>query len=82
MHTSSLRLRYRGPACEHGPKDRWVTLDRNFTTFSVLDYNISSFNCIGANPVGYVSFRREWSYSTTCSSRLDAHLHRSTCSCC
>ena len=80
---SSLRLRHREPKCEIGPEERMVILNHEFENLTTIGWDISSFNCYKLlNAVGYVSFRREWSYSMTCSSRLDAHPHRNTCSCC
>jgi len=78
MHSSSLRLCYSGPGCATRLENHRVDLDREIQNLT----DIVSFSCVRSKLVSYVSFMREWYYSTTCSSRLDAHPHRSNCSCC
>jgi len=85
MYSSSLRLRYRDFDCPIIPGDlNWVGLGLQTGNLDDIDWGgkVSSFKCVKYPSVGSVSFRRERSYSTTCSSGLDAHPHRSIYSCC
>jgi len=65
MYSSSLRLCYRDYGCSLTPGNVAVPLQPqvgNLTSIG-LGGTVSSYSCRKSIPVGFVSFRSEWSYS-------------------